>query len=396
MRIGILTLHSQQNYGGLLQCYALQATLEGLGHTVVVIDRWMDRNRQSVWGLAMPRTVFAFFKLISNFILGRCWFAPYIRLRNTLKFMKQLNLTKFHFVDWCNAPQDLGVDVIVVGSDQVWNDWMGGAAAPYLLEGYPYMLPRVISYAASFGMKSIPCMQINLYKRGLSRFARISCREAEGVRICNELGFCAEHVVDPTILVDLSYWGHLLSYKSDENRCNQVSHRQLVCYIMSLDCDKLIPALEEFAIQQNCSVVLLTNTPYHKAIPRTARQLIRNYHNPFPHVKIASGYGPREFLNAFWGASWILTDSFHGVMFSTIFEKDLRIIKPDSEFRKAMFSRIDEFVEAFVSGPVLAATCEAALKSFMEKAQISYDRLRINKCREKSLKWLRESIGNES
>ena len=121
MRVGILTFHSQLNYGGVLQAYALQETLRGLGHDVIVLDRWLDpenraltlgRDRMGFWGWT---------KLLLRSILGGDEIAKGVRVKRTRRFLREsMHLSEYSFYSWKDVPSDLGVDVIVVGSDQVW------------------------------------------------------------------------------------------------------------------------------------------------------------------------------------------------------------------------------------------------------------------------------------
>lgn len=398
MKIGILTFHSQQNYGGVLQCWALKKTLESLGHEVVVIDRWLDRRRKDLWGDVKHLGVVAWFKYCIRLLFGCKNLMPWIRTVRSFRFMKSLGLTSYHFVDWKDAPKELGVDLVVVGSDQVWNDWGRGLAAPYLFEGYTGNLPRAISYAASFGMKAIPEDKMDLYRHGLARFSAISCRESEGVEICRELGFSATHVVDPTLLADPSCWNELL--KENLRHSSLIPHtsslraqaRTLVCYFMSVNVADALPFLESFANANNCRVEVITDKPHLKAFPKSLKQLRENMRNDYPHVRICSDYGPKEFVNAFASATWALTDSFHAVMFSSIFNKNLRFIKPDSKFRKAMFARIEEFAASCINGTIFVDSVQSALDSFANGESISYNRSVLDSHRVASLDWLKKAI----
>ena len=126
MKVGILTFHSQLNYGGVLQCWALQTALEKLGHEVKVIDRWLDARNATLLG-DKPANLKQFILLIFEIVSMNWYFAIKRRRRKTTRFIStQLNLTDYHFFKWLEAPKDLGVDVLVVGSDQVWNPSITG------------------------------------------------------------------------------------------------------------------------------------------------------------------------------------------------------------------------------------------------------------------------------
>lgn len=386
MKIGILTFHSQQNYGGVLQCWALKRALEMLGHEVVVIDRWLAPRCVTLRKEFSLRNPKSWAILILNIILGRGAEKGFVRSFRTIRFVRGLGLTKYHFCKWEAAPQNLGVDLVVVGSDQVWHcgDW--GRPEPYLFEGYTGQLPRAIAYAASFGMKDLPQEYYPLFKRGLSRFCSISCRESEGVSICESLGFSATHVVDPTLLVDRQVWRTFIN----QGVCNR---KTLVCYFLAVDINGVLPELESFARSQNCEVVVLTDTLYLKPQPRTIKELFRNWTNKYPRVRISSCSGPREFVQHFAEATWILTDSFHGMMFASIFDKNIRFLKPTSSWRRVMFARIEEFVDSCIEGKVLVETVSEALSTFGCGECVRYRYDRIDERRQKSLEWLESAVG---
>ncbi len=225
------------------------------------------------------------------------------------------------------------------------------------------------------------------YERGLKRFAAISCREKEGVELCRDLGFSATHVVDPTLLADPSCWNKLI--KSSRHHSSLITHtsslraqtRTLVCYFMSVNLAEALPHLEAFAEAQKCRVEVIVNESFTGVRPKSLR------------VKIAASYGPKEFVRAFASATWTLADSFHAVMFSTIFNTNLRFIKPQSEMRRVMFARIEEFAEKCITGPVFVDSVKDALDSFTKGESISYNRSEIDSRRAASLEWLKSAVG---
>ena len=116
MKLGILTFHSQQNYGGVLQCFALKAALEAKGDEVVIVDRWLDPQRRLLLGV-LSGSWFYVLRYLIAVLRRRQPLAPLIRAVRSIRFVKGVGVTPYHFVDWKDAPQDLGVDCLVVGSD---------------------------------------------------------------------------------------------------------------------------------------------------------------------------------------------------------------------------------------------------------------------------------------
>ena len=384
MKIGILTFHSQLNYGGVLQCWALQTALEKIGHDVVVIDRWFDdwRNIHDMVYDRMGRRQWVKFWIRS--LLGLGDMNPWLRVQRTKRFIKRhLHLTPYHFINWKAAPKDLGVDMLVVGSDQVWHcgDW--GDPRAYLLDGAPQI--PAIAYAASFGMTEIPQWIDNrhpkvgalpFYKSGLAEFKAISCRETEGVELCRKLGFESSHVVDPTLLVDGDRWRELMVADGTINP--KGGKRRLFCYFLGEDISAFRPLLDEFAKQNNCVVDVFVNQKAcfrlsFPSSPEKAKRWIKGtWIRWFGRVKVRTSSGPSEFVSAVSSADWVISDSFHALMFSLVFKKNVRLIRPTQEGRSKMFARIEEFA-LHMDGPVVADTVAAALQSLCKGEMVSCD-----------------------
>lgn len=401
MKIGILTFHSQLNYGGVLQCWALQTALEKFGYEVVVIDRWQDADNSLLergydkWGWLQ------WIKFWIRSLSGLGDLNRWLRVRRTKKFLKEhLRLTPYHFVDWKDAPENLGVDLLVVGSDQVWHcgDW--GDPRVYLLEGAPSI--PAIAYAASFGMTGVPHFIFEarkeiearpFYERGLARFKAVSCREAEGARLCEEFSVHAEHVVDPTLLLDRDEWRPVSGHSG---RCPK-KMPCLVCYFLSENIVEALPALETFARKNKCEVKVLVDygkvspLPFPVGFARLKVWAKEMRKRLFGRVSVCVSAGPKEFVMAFADATWIVSDSFHALMFATFFEKNVRIVRPGTEFRRKMFARIEEFAE-HAEGPLVAEGLGEALASLQRGENATVDGQWLERRRKVSLEFLRREL----
>lgn len=387
MRLGILTFHSQLNYGGVLQAFALRRALAYLGYDAWVVDRWTTPSNialRGLWAAGGGGVVEA----IMRIFLGLGDGTRAIRRRRTWNFIKtQLRLTKGHFAEWTEpAAQMLPVDCLVVGSDQVWNgDW--NKPDVYLLKCAPERLSAV-AYAASFGMRTIPPEMETVYREGFKRFSAISVREAEGVGLVEAMGAEATHVLDPTLLLEPSVWQDAVPVKE---------HRRplLTAYVLAEDVEALLPKLRDFAHRHHAEVRLLVDSGL-RPFPRTPKQLLRHFswlmQRLFSSVWPFLTAGPQEFLESFAQANWVLSDSFHALMFSSIFGKQVAILRPHSDVRKAMFARIEEFVETTTDGPVIEDTVESALARFERGEKMSFRQDVIAKRREASWAWLRAAL----
>lgn len=387
MRIGILTFHSQQNYGGVLQCWALKQVLVGMGHEVVVIDRWTDVRNRDLLG-RIPRSFCGWLKLIARSLLGCGDWEYIVRTFRSVAFVKRLGLSKHHFCEWDDLDAEgrdeiLGLDLIMVGSDQVWHSGAWGDPRAYLLENAPRI--KALSYAASFGMKSIPADMVELYRRGLSGFSAISCRESEGVGLCRQLGFEATHVVDPTLLLSPKRWRDFVG--DTGKTCSQC--KKLVCYCIGVDLKTYMSELNDFAVRMKCDVEVLGDNLLYPS-PRNLKQLVQRFR--YSRVRLCRTYGPNEFVRAMASADWVLTDSFHAVMFSAIFNRNVRFLRPNDGGRAMMFARVEEFASRCVRGLFFAATVEEALESMGTNEGDEFNQKEIAVLREKSERWLKEAM----
>ena len=295
MKIGILTHPLAFNYGDILQCYALSTYLRTKGNDVVVIQRKPDRPFfvkrwiiKSLEAAHIPR----FYK--KNKL---------DKARNTLLFVsKNINLTKP--ID--NQPgirglcKEYDIDAVIVGSDQVWR-------ADYAMQfGYNYFLDFVpnnvkkIAYAASFGLSEWKYSpeQTEKIRRCLKSFNAISVREEEAVSLCKEnLGVDVIQMPDPTMLLSASDYGKLASKRLlDEN----------YVFIYWLG--------EKKHVEKN--IADYESKGYRVKYVGLRQQEV------LPSVE--------DWLSYIKNADIVLTDSFHGCVFSLLFGKELHVFANDS------------------------------------------------------------------
>lgn len=393
MRVGILTFHSQVNYGGVLQAYALQTALEQAGYDVCVVDRWISPTNEL---LAGPHRAGPWRSRLAALMKGafglRAAWGRLRRHRRTEDFVRtHLRLTPEHFTEWTEpAAQRLPVDCLVVGSDQVWHGGTWGDPAPYLLEGAPEGV-AAIAYAASFGMSELPPALTELYRRGIRRFSAISVREAEAVGLVERLGARAVHTADPTLLVDPAVWSAMASERPSERPI-------LTVYLMAGDILPMLPKLRAFARLMGAEVRVLLGCavyPFPRSVGGALRLLWSRLRWPFPSsVRLCLTAGPSEFLEALGQATWVLSDSFHALMFSAVFDKQVAILKPQEEMRRAMYGRIEEFLNAYTEGSVTAERVDEALGRFERGERMAFRREALRQCREASWAWLTTALDN--
>lgn len=312
MKIAILTLPLHTNYGGILQCYALQTELEGMGHQVTVLNRrWPGPNARLV-----ARRFASIAKcIVKKYLLGQKdivlmnpWADDYNihkpseaeKKRHTeiRRFIKEhIHLTKplrssDELREYVEANE---VDCIVVGSDQVWREIYGPCIEDYFLGFLPEGDKRVkVTYAASFGTADSPISEDHL-KNCIplaKRFSSISVREQSGVEIMKDIfGVDAKLLLDPTLL---------LSAEQYKFPVKDVEKGFLVSYILDETEDKI-------AILQEVTEALHLKNKKLRLDATSQDDVV------LPSIE--------EWLSSFANAKFVVTDSFHGCVFSIINHK---------------------------------------------------------------------------
>ena len=318
MKLAIITQPLFYNYGGILQCYALQTVLQRMGHEVVVLNRRGQKERLSLW-LFLLRCVSVIKCIIRRYILGQkqwviikpwaLWYQPdksKWKLYGNRRFLAQFIDKHFQqsspltstddMVRWANTHP---CDAFVVGSDQVWR----GAYNADVTESFCSFLPdidprRRIVYAASFGTEyvDIPPEKLPECRRLAQFFSAVSVREQSAIRLAKEaLGIEPQWVLDPTMLLTADDYRSLWQHEESQ-------WEGITTYV--LDASE-----EKSQIQHDVAQTL--------SLPVNALMLppINQDGKPVDMIPVEG------WLKAFAQASFVITDSFHGCVFSIIHRK---------------------------------------------------------------------------
>lgn len=339
MKIGIITYWiTRSNYGTVLQNYALQTFLRSFGFETFLIrtDIPLGCSRLDYYKSLLQKN--GFFSLACYFKSRLfCKIARKISSenknddkRNFPDFVnKNLNPTKV-FRSLSELESDCPMAAIyIAGSDQVWNTYgenyntVSEQIKAYLLSFAPDSAKK-ISCAASFGKSSLAVEFENLFKQELSEFDFISCCEKSGVEICKGLGF--ENAVlqqDPTMLLSSD------EYKKIASKNLVPKKPYILLYLLGNDTDFSTRRLKQFAKLKNLEVVY---------VPANEAQKINFHKKTFPTVE--------EWLGLYENASAVVTNSFHGTVFSLIFNKSFLSVHQTGKFEDQNV-RIDSLLEDF-------------------------------------------------
>lgn len=317
MKILILTQPLHTNYGGLLQAYALQQILKGMGHDVVT-DRLGVVQKLPLWNRALRFLYHA----TQFYILKNYRYYPYRYLffsfNKESKAKRSIAINAERFVNIHIDTIDLFIrsnenvintvrqfDAIVVGSDQVWRATMSDIPT-YFLSFTKAINVKRIAYAASFGtddLNEYSKMDMKIASESIRLFDAISVREESGVHLCRDyFKIDAVHVLDPTML--LSKDDYLKLIEGEDSSC---STDMLLTYIL----DRVQEKNE--IINKIGNVLHLTS--YENGPVKYFSNIIENNVSEciFPSVS--------RWLAGFRDAQFVVTDSFHGTVFSIIFNK---------------------------------------------------------------------------
>ncbi len=316
-KIGIVTILKTNNYGAELQAFALQYKLQKLGFNAEIIDFLFYKNTNFIrTRRAKPFVKIGLRKWLKEFLnpfAERLMAFPH----RVAKKARDLRFIHFHETHSRFSPRTfrsvdelyntkLSYDVYLVGSDQVWNPFSNINLEPYFLTFAPKGKKR-ISYASSFGVSIIPEDAQPIYQELLNNLDHISVREAQGVNLVQGLtGRSAQHVLDPTLLLDDSEWGKVASFSFETSD-------YLLLYVLSSS-DYATQLAKKIAADLDLTLVRICKN----AVRQDADDSIINIIDA----------GPAEFVGLFMNASFIITNSFHGTAFSVNFEKPFYTILP--------------------------------------------------------------------
>lgn len=299
MKIGILTFHCAINYGAVLQAYGLQEYLNLLGHEVYVIDyrpdyltdaykvfRWSYKNECS-WksnlknlfreGLVMPIRVIRKFK-----------FQRFVN--------KHLNLHK-----WDSTLSTF--DTFVFGSDQIWNPCITRGLDKVFIGSFKEAQgKKLIAYAASVGaLQNLTSNDYRELKSHLSSFEKVGLREKTLYDLLSVQLDCSAITVDPVLLAGINVFSKITDYV-------QIKTPYLLLFTLGRD-ERSVEVAYKIAKQKSLEVIEVLSS----------KESLYN-------AKIKQTLSPSEFLGYIKNASYVVTSSFHGTVFSILFQKDFNVI----------------------------------------------------------------------
>lgn len=378
MKLGILTLVPYDNYGGILQGYALQTVLERMGHDVTIM-----RTKLYNWAPLKKKIMRIVWWVKDRYVYrkhGMSCLVPGTYLNYRVARIKPFIDKHINFTREFSSTKDLFTfqeqhryDGFVVGSDQTWRPCL----SPDLYHMFCDFLPADskklrVAYAASFGVdkNEFNEAQLKECRQLIKRFNAVSVREESGVELCRNLfDVQAKHVLDPTMLLDKEDYLELIKEYKPLNE--NVDLMQYMFFFQN----------EENAIIEKTSS-LLGVLPVNLMTRFFLNQVTEK--SQLPEAQFLP---VEEWIYAYSRAKFVLTDSFHGTVFCIIFNVPFLCVSP------VAIARFKSLLKVYGLEDRLVMKASEVTRELVNKT-IDWDK--VNRIRQeqkiKSLNYLRESL----
>lgn len=204
-------------------------------------------------------------------------------------------------------------DMVLVGSDQVWNAPRVGCLDVYMCD-FLHQKRSGLSYAASFAIDTIPENLKDDYTKYIQNMKTLLVREARGVELCRQLGRGdAKHVVDPTLLLEGKDYEDLTSRQTA-----LVGEGDYVLVYSLTSSMKIYREASKLAKRNNCKMVMLKRVP--------CPPLATSFKDAIDLLEV----GPAEFISLIRYAKCVVTGSYHALMFSLLMHTNFYIYMDDA------------------------------------------------------------------
>ena len=284
MRAGILTFHKADNYGAVLQAYALSQQLYKLGVENDFVKISFDSES-------------------TNSTVAEDSKNPFIKKVKSEKYKRTLLFEEFRRNHMSNSfefsIQDIEelndkYDFFIAGSDQIWNFAIPDTDLSFFL---PFAKPeKRFSYAASFGNQEIPKVYYDTCRKLLSQFSLLSVREEAGAKQLFDItGRSAIISPDPTLILDREDWDKITYPVKGE--------RYVLLFLLTYD-EKAVVLAKQIAESEHLTI-----------------KTVSAGYMPQFGFHAWSGYGVEDWISLIKDAEFVVTNSFHGTVFSIIFHK---------------------------------------------------------------------------
>lgn len=311
-KIGIITFHNSYNCGSMLESYAIQIILKKLGAKVEIIN-FSNIGQRELYNVFFKNNSLK--NVIKNIIL-----LPH---KNKLKInnlryeeFKNKNFVLSKEYSTMDELSDKEYFAVIAGSDQIWNITISDHDDAYFL---PWVKSaKKIAYAPSFGAKNIIEYTDNIdkYRDMINCFDALSIRENNGKKWLKDL--CNKDVdvlLDPTLLLEKT------DYEKIENIEIKPKYKYLFFYSPGFD-KKICAFVKKISKKYNLKVITWSTKHYYLKNVKSYGFILPKYEDPSVYLSLIKN------------AELVITTSYHGTIFSTIYRKKFIVVKNGGMYGK--------------------------------------------------------------
>lgn len=370
-KVALLTWHHAVNYGTALQAYALYRVIEKLGYKVDLID-----YRRS--GLR-TKTMFTYKDFFGECLQKCKSFFKRLETPHGKRFVDEEAKEKFEYfyedkfsytASMKSKTELYGLnylyDAFVCGSDQIWGpEWLDEVFFLNFVKN-----SKKIAYAPSIGVSRCDDKYVNtFYRNVLKDYVYLSCREEDGCRwLSSILGKEIQHVLDPVLLLSTNEWSELAGNSLVKR------NKYMVCLFLAYN-RNFMDYAQQLAEEKGLELITFYCTQTEEQGPGNIE-----------------GIGPTEYLQIIRDANYICTDSFHCMVFASIFSVPYTVFKKNRDFDKSSKnSRIYSFLKMFNQEYRLYNS-----KSYDKQKACKFNAVefsdRLSQLRKKSLEYLSRAL----
>lgn len=379
--LGLATPFITNNYGTKLQAFALQNYLKNNGWENEIINYQFGQKQLNLKKLLLSnRKEYKRIHRERQLALSeRPDIKKNIDARN--QYFERFTQNSYILSEYCDSLQSVSklaagrYSTVICGSDQIWLP-SHALERYYLLDFLPDSVKK-ISYAPSFGVSTIPGIVKSNYKRALNKFDTITVREDTGAGLIKELtGNDCPVVVDPTLLLTANQWVEFLKIEKP-----LIQEKYVLAYFIGV-AEEHRKKAKEYAQDHNLKLVLLPN------IDEIVEADTEYADIPLYHA------GPDDFVNLIKNAEAVFTDSFHGTVFSLIFQKNVYCFE---RFNKNSKHSTNSRIYSLLSKTHIENRLVRDMDADLQTDPIDYVRVTadIDRLRKSSIRILEEALKNE-
>ena len=379
-KVGILTIYKKNyNYGGILQAYALNKKITDMGYDCKTISYVGEKNAIYPSKIAQLEQ---YSKLEAIKKIKEKVFSKF----KTKKFKKIFNERKKKIDDFkmncipnteIYTDETLGInyrnfDYIISGSDQVWNP---NTVTYAYLQQFEHDNIKKISYAASISRNALTDRDKKVMIPAIKDFDYISVREETAKKILKEeIKNHIDVVLDPTLLLDKEEW------KNVESEICSVDGKYVLCYFFS-NSKKYRRIISDYCKVNNLKLIYI---PY-------AKQEF-NFYDLKGKGETVDTPSIQEFIKLIDDAEYVITDSFHGAVFSIIFEKKFFVVDREKNTKVSMNSRLHDLLKKLDIKDRLVALDENSIENIDKDINYKQIKIKLNELKKDSINFLEKAL----